>query len=273
MKRIGLTLIEVLVVLAVIAVLISILLPISHTAREQARTTGCASNLKQLALALNVYSQENRTFPHGFDDLTFGLAAPPGGYVGNATYDMIGGWWFHFMANILGDNFAEGTVVWCPSRRIQDLGLKANVLCGNYGVNRTICKDAAGIASSEFIGRPLALHQIRSSAETLLISDSGYSLISWYGATNAPVQPFENLAREGAFYVPGVEINKERALFPGQEEDAIYGRHRHRTVNVGFADGHISQIKADDLFVEEIGGNYVNRLPLWLPKIGKGGED
>ncbi|MHC4193106.1 MAG: hypothetical protein ACYSP9_02885, partial [Planctomycetota bacterium] len=195
------------------------------------------------------------------------------GYVGNAMYDMIGGWWFHFMANILGDDFAEGTVVWCPSRRIEDIGLKANVLCGNYGVNRAICKDAAGIASSEFAGRPLGLHQIRSSAETLLITDSGYGLISWRGATDAPNEPFENLAREGSFYVPGLAINKERVLFPGQEEDAIYGRHLKRTVNVGFVDGHITRVKADDLLVEETHGSYLNRFPLWLPKIGKGEED
>jgi prepilin-type processing-associated H-X9-DG protein/prepilin-type N-terminal cleavage/methylation domain-containing protein len=269
MKRSGFTLIELLIIIAVIAILIGIMVPISHIARQQARAVACASNLKQLSLALTTYGQENGTFPHGFDDSISSLVLPPGDHVGNATYDMMGWWWFHFLANVLGESFGEGTVVWCPSRRVPDLGLRANVLCGNYGVNRAICKDAPGMISGEFTGRPLGLHQIRSSAETLLITDSGYSLISWRGAANAPGQPFENTNREGAFYVPGLGFNKERILFPGHEEDAIYGRHPNRSVNVGFADGHIDRVKADELFVEETDGNYSNRSPLWLPKIRK----
>ncbi|MHC4258962.1 MAG: type II secretion system protein [Planctomycetota bacterium] len=273
MRRTGFTLIELLVVVAVIAMLISILVPVLQAARERARAVACRSNLKQLSLALIAYDQENSAFPYGFDDSTFGTVPPPDGYVGDAVYDKMGWWWFHFLANTLGKDFGEQTAVWCPSRRVQDPGLKANVLCGNYGVNRAICKDATGIIGSEFIGKPLALYQIRSSSETLLLTDSGYSLISWCGLTNAPVQPFENLARQGSFYVPGSAINKERVLFPGQEEDAIYGRHPHKTVNAGFVDGHINRVEADDLLVEENDGSYINRFPLWLPKTGKGGED
>ena len=269
MKCHGFTLIELLIVIAVIAMLIGISLPVLHIARQQANAVACGSNIKQLSLALTVYDQENGTFPHGFDDSIPSLVPPPGDRVGDATYDKMGWWWFHFLANILGEDFDKGTVVWCPSRRIQDPGPQANVLCGNYGVNRAICKDAPGTIGGEFVGKPLSLHQIRSSAETLLITDSGYSLISWRGATDAPGQPFENPAREGSFYVPGLGFNKERILFPGHEEDAIYGRHPNRSVNAGFADSHVDRVKADDLFVEEIDGDYSNRSPLWLPKTKK----
>ena len=268
MRRTGFTLIELLMVIAVIAMLIGILVPALQAARQQAGAVVCSSNLKQLSLALIAYDQENGSFPYGFDDLAFAPVEPPGGYVGNAMYDMMGAWWFHFLANILGEDFDKGTVVWCPSRCVQDPGIKANVLCGNYGVNRAICKDAVSMGSG-FVGKPLSLHQIRSSAETLLITDSGYSLISWRGATDAPGQPFENPAREGSFYVPGLEFNRKRILFPGHEEDAINGRHPNRSVNVGFADSHVDRVKADDLFVEDIGGNYSNRSPLWLPKTKK----
>ena len=170
------------------------------------------------------------------------------------------------MANIMGEEFDKGTIVWCPSRCINDPGRKANILCGNYGVNRAICKDAPGMISGEFVGIPLALYQIRRPAETLLITDSGYSLISWKGATNASVRPFENTRREGSFYVPGLRINKTRIPFPDHEADAIGGRHLNKSVNVGFVDGHVSRVKADDLLVEEINGEYSNRSPLWLPR-------
>jgi len=50
------------------------------------------------------------------------------------------------------------------------------------------------------------------------------------------------------------------------QQDAIYGRHPNKTVNVGFADGHVSRTKANDLFVEKTNDGYTNKSPLWVPK-------
>jgi prepilin-type N-terminal cleavage/methylation domain-containing protein/prepilin-type processing-associated H-X9-DG protein len=54
----GFTLIELLVVLAIIAVLAAILFPVFARARESARRTHCASNLRQLGLALQMYASD-----------------------------------------------------------------------------------------------------------------------------------------------------------------------------------------------------------------------
>lgn len=266
MRRTAFTLVELLVVIAVIAMLFGILVPVLRAAREQARGVVCGSNLKQLSLAMTVYEQENETFPHGFASLAYTTIAPPGGYVGDASRDRMGWWWFHFLANILGEEFDKTTVVSCPSRCIRDLGYKANILCGNYGVNRAICKDFAGVNGCEFVGTPLGLDQIRRPAETLLITDSGYSLISWRSATNPPVLPIGHTRREGAFYMPGLRANEARTITLGHEQDAHGGRHLNKSINVGFADGHVSRLKADDLLVEKIDGNYINGYPLWLLK-------
>lgn len=55
----GFTLIELLVVIAIIAILAAILFPVFAAARENARKASCISNMKQLATAMRMYSDDN----------------------------------------------------------------------------------------------------------------------------------------------------------------------------------------------------------------------
>src|SRR5262245_43038337 len=55
----GFTLVELLVVIAVIAVLTALLLPALGSAKEKGRRTACLSNLREVALAARLYMDDN----------------------------------------------------------------------------------------------------------------------------------------------------------------------------------------------------------------------
>lgn len=264
MKRAGFTLIELLVVIATIALLMALSVPVLQSSRRQARTVLCGSNIRELLIGLAAYEAENEILPLGFED---SLTPPPGGYPGYFQYDKKGWWWFNYITDYSRKNKGKGTVLLCPSKHLTNPKLKNNVLCGNYGVNLSVFKRAFGRKSqAEFIGMPLRTTDILYSDQTLLIVDSGYSVINWWHAADIPPVSLGNTGIEDTAYIPGLKINEERNLWPGQEHDAIYGRHPNKTVNVGFADGHVKCIKADDLLVEKTADGYKNRSPLWRPK-------
>jgi prepilin-type N-terminal cleavage/methylation domain-containing protein/prepilin-type processing-associated H-X9-DG protein len=83
--RPGFTLVELLVVIAIIATLIGLLLPAVQTARESARRSSCANNLRQFGLAMLTYESGRRSFPP--------TDVRPSSTVGN--WSAGGGWSLH----------------------------------------------------------------------------------------------------------------------------------------------------------------------------------
>ncbi len=121
MPRRGFTLIELLVVIAIIAILAAILFPVFSRAREAARKTSCASNLRQLGLASHMYAQDH-------DELL-----PCDYYACNSstTHARLVGQILPYINNT--------QIMYCPSAcRIQTwvpeiVGTEANIAAGNIG--------------------------------------------------------------------------------------------------------------------------------------------
>jgi prepilin-type N-terminal cleavage/methylation domain-containing protein/prepilin-type processing-associated H-X9-DG protein len=94
-SRPGFTLVELLVVTAIIGMLVGLLLPAINAARESGRRTTCTNNLKQTGLALLSFQEETGCFPPGYRSF--------GTYVDGAT-DTSPGWgWGAYILPYLED--------------------------------------------------------------------------------------------------------------------------------------------------------------------------
>jgi prepilin-type N-terminal cleavage/methylation domain-containing protein/prepilin-type processing-associated H-X9-DG protein len=129
MRGRGFTLIELLVVIAIIGILAAMLFPVFARAREAARKIQCLSNVKNIALALNMYLTDYDACPPGNTDanLTNWVASLTLGANGNIRCDHQGGaeqWGWranpYLRWPVILDEYVKNRDVWrCPSARVQ----------------------------------------------------------------------------------------------------------------------------------------------------------
>jgi prepilin-type N-terminal cleavage/methylation domain-containing protein len=88
-KAKGFTLIELMIVIAIIAILAAILVPNFLRARAQGQLTACKSNLKNIGTAMEMYSTDNQgRYPSGLSIITpsYLKTIPTCASAGLATY-------------------------------------------------------------------------------------------------------------------------------------------------------------------------------------------
>ena len=125
----GFTLIELLVVIAVIAILAALLLPVLSKSKEQANTTRCVNNSREIGLAFLLYAVDNRE--HLPD-----LYTKYGWSVGT-TWDIEpgGDWWFETLSKgKYLTSYSVSNHVWrCPAVRDSDAQYIFGALWEGYG--------------------------------------------------------------------------------------------------------------------------------------------
>jgi len=137
--RIGFTLIEILVTIAIIAILAAILFPVFARARENARRASCMSNLKQIGLGIMQYTQD-------YDERM------PSNYVRVGT----GGSIYKYWPDLLQPYVKSYQVFVCPSdsdpiTQIHNRGAgDPNPLIVSYAPNGVRACSAADMASLHF---------------------------------------------------------------------------------------------------------------------------
>jgi prepilin-type processing-associated H-X9-DG protein len=120
-----------LVVIAIIAILAAILMPVFAQAREKSRSASCQSNLKQIGLAIRMYTQDfDEKLPASVDE------PRPNGSTGRNP--LFGTGWSGWVSNVLTPYEKNAQIYQCPSLSTtwgfqqNRLPNRANSYCYNY---------------------------------------------------------------------------------------------------------------------------------------------
>lgn len=164
--RSGFTLVELLVVIAIIALLVAILLPALSKAKEQANRVKCASNLKQLGTAFQLYTSDHKgKFPAP------GANARPEDWIWwQPTRDVNKG----PLVKYFGKRFMAGVYV-CPSDDPNTHINNANAYRYSYTINYNIT--GWPFPGPTWTRQPTKTGQIRQPATKILLLDESSETI------------------------------------------------------------------------------------------------
>ncbi|MFH1904200.1 MAG: prepilin-type N-terminal cleavage/methylation domain-containing protein [bacterium] len=224
----GFTLLELLVVTAIIAMLSSILLPALSKAREKGRQTVCISNLKEIFLAIEMYKNDNDGYYPLCSDCTnyvSGLSKgdpyPSGPQIfwTGAQYTAEGE--LDFTGSPIYSYLKMGEIKTCPNFK-QFSKTAYQPASGGYGYNKQFV--GGNLGSSQWFYKQHKDSDIKNPSETVILSDTA-------GIRSGAI--VENYDLSAPYYktIGGVSWN--------QLSPSMHFRH-NGLANVVWCDGHIT---------------------------------
>jgi len=241
----GFTLIELLVVIAIIAILAAILFPVFAQAREAARKTSCASNLRQLGMGIQMYHQDyDKKYPYW----NWSQNGQGGGNMASLWHVAI----FPYVKNVQlyscpsdAQRWGQATtdLYWWSipqARRLIDAPMFESGLGATGGEDRIVLSYGIG---ETFHSSGWGEASLIAPASTAVLSENPCLLGDLWGIDNSP----------GARIAMRFAASKTAAAPWGQ--GGVYAWNpawdvntRHSGgLNVAYADGHVKWMRADKM--------------------------
>ena len=220
------TLIELLVVIAIIAILAAILFPVFAQARAKARAISCLSNLKQGALAYQMYTQDyDETTPCQVTPTLFDTSVTPKLYVS-------GGYWFQ----LLQPYVKNWNMFVCPDRSLTTTTAAAQGNPASYPVALGIREQGYGYNDGWLSDTGQGLVQQQDKDENGKTRRQGRSIASID-------TPADCVAFGDTYDSPGYSIAMDNMLGDKDAPTKTSGLRHSGSFNFAFVDGHAKIIR------------------------------